>query len=834
MPPRLPLVVTCVVTLSAACGDDPAPPVATVVQGHLELRVWDAPARLALVRDGEVVWETAPGRTGGTGFVATRQTAPTLPGYPGGVQMSFGSFRFGPDADTPWQGVTALRGLEVGPDAVSFALAGDDGTALGRGTATLSAADDGGELVLSLDLASAAGNRAALAFGCTADEHFLGLGGQSWAIDHRGQAVPLWVQEDGIGKLDVADDDYEGVWALTGRRHSTHTPMPMMLSSRGWALAIDTSARAVFDLCAAAPATARLETWDQALALHLFVGPTPRQAIDRLTAWVGRPEVPPAFAFAPWLDAIYGEASVRRVADALRAADVPVSALWTEDWRGGNDESAGGGGYVLEENWRVARDIYPDFEGLAADLHQRGFKFLTYANTFIDSQADVYAEALALGHEIKRADGSPYLFTGVKFRDSTMLDLTNPAAVAWAKGVYGEAIALGSDGWMADFAEWLPTDAQLASGQDALTYHNRYPVDWAKLNWELVRDAEAADGVERLTFARAAHLGAQRYVQVLWAGDQQTDWSDGDGLPSVIPMGIGLGLTGFPYFGHDIAGYMSQTTVPVTQELWFRWVTFGALSPVMRTHHGRSARDNWNWERDAASTAHLARWARLHMQLVPYQLTMAAAAAATGAPLFRPFVLDYPAWAPGWSITDEYLLGDRIAVAPVQVEGATTRDVRLPAGTWYGLLDGAAVVSDGAAPHTATATATEIPAFVPDCAVLALYPPEVDTVVDAAPGIVTAASIGDDREVWIYPCAATPGPASTLTEPGGLAYTRGPGAVAASGAAWNGAPITFTTDGRWLVVDVVGPGALTVGGTEVVRVSGGAATRRLRLRLVAP
>jgi alpha-glucosidase (family GH31 glycosyl hydrolase) len=34
-------------------------------------------------------------------------------------------------------------------------------------------------------------------------------------------------------------------------------------------------------------------------------------------------------------------------------------------------------------------------------------------------------------------------------------------------------------------------------------------------------------------------------------------------------------------------------------------------------------------------------------------------------------------------MTDEYLLGDRIAVAPVQVEGATGRDVRLPAGTWH-------------------------------------------------------------------------------------------------------------------------------------------------------
>ncbi|MBK9035929.1 MAG: hypothetical protein IPL61_32550 [Myxococcales bacterium] len=834
---RMSLVAAAAILGAAACADDPpSPPAAVVTQGELELRVWDAPARIAVVRGGVVLWQTLAGGDGGRGFAATRATAPVLGGVPGGVEMRFGAFRFGVDEDTPWAGTRTLREVVAGPDRVDFALHDRGGALLGHGAVVVTADGAGGEVALDLDLAPAGGTRVALGFECATGEHFLGLGGQSWAVDHRGQTVPLWVQEDGIGKPDLDDDVYDGIWALTGRRHSTHTPMPMMLSSRGWALAVDTTRRAIFELGDVDPDEAVLEVWDHAFALRLFVGPTPREAIARMTAWVGRPEVPPAFAFAPWLDAIYGEVNVRRVADALRAADVPTSAIWTEDWRGGNDETGAGAGYVLEEDWRVDRTIYPDFEGLADHLHQTGFKFLTYANTFLDIEADVHDEAIALGHTIKRADGTPYTFTGVKFRDSTMLDLTSPAAVTWATDVYDDAIAIGSDGWMADFAEWLPPDATLASGEDALAYHNRYAVDWARLNFDLLRDAEAADGVERLFFARAASLGSQAYMHVLWAGDQQTDWSDGDGLPSVIPMGIGLGLTGFPYFGHDIAGYMSQTTVPVTKELWFRWVTFGALSPVMRTHHGRSARENWSWERDAASTAHLARWARLHMQLVPYQLAMAAEAAATGAPLFRPFVLDYPTWAPGWTMMDEYLLGDRIAVAPIQVEGATSRAVALPAGAWYGLLDGAAVTSDGAAPITATAAMAEIPAFVPDCTLLAMYPPEVDTVVDAAPapGLVTAAAIGDDREVWLYPCAGAPGAAATLTEAGGLTYARGPGPLTTTGAQWNGAPVTFSADGPWLVADVVGPGALTAGAAELLRVTGGAATRQLRLRLVAP
>lgn len=98
----------------------------------------------------------------------------------------------------------------------------------------------------------------------------------------------MWVQEDGIGKPTSPTAIYDGIWALTGRRHSTHTPMPMLLSSRGlgrWQ--VDTTRRALFDLCDTATDEAVVTSWDDALALHLFVGPTPREAVGRMK-YVGR------------------------------------------------------------------------------------------------------------------------------------------------------------------------------------------------------------------------------------------------------------------------------------------------------------------------------------------------------------------------------------------------------------------------------------------------------------------------------------------------------------------------------------------------------------------
>jgi hypothetical protein len=181
-----------VVAALAACGDDPRPPAAIVVQGELEVRVWDAPARIAVLRGGEVLWETLPGADGGRGFVATRATAPSLPGVPAGVEMRFGAFRFGVDADTAWSATAELTALQIGADRVDFGLVDRRGQALGQGHLIVTADGGGGAVSLDLDLAPAAGNRVALGWGCAPDEHYLGLGGQSWAIDHRGQTVPMW------------------------------------------------------------------------------------------------------------------------------------------------------------------------------------------------------------------------------------------------------------------------------------------------------------------------------------------------------------------------------------------------------------------------------------------------------------------------------------------------------------------------------------------------------------------------------------------------------------------------------------------------------------------
>ena len=76
------------------------------------------------------------------------------------------------------------------------------------------------------------------------------------------------------------------------------------------------------------------------------------------------------------------------------------------------------------------------------------------------------------------------------------------------------------------------------------------------------------------------------------------------------------------------------------------------------------------------------RWSKFHIRLFPYLYAMAQESLDTGTPMFRPLALDYPDFEPGWTSTDQFMLGDRLIVAPVLVDQASTREVELPPGVF--------------------------------------------------------------------------------------------------------------------------------------------------------
>lgn len=634
------------------------------------------------------------------------------------VEMQYGQFLF-TEAPTPWRDGTRVRPAGQGR------LELDDGEGAPVARVTLEAPSPG-VLALRVEALDAEADRLALTFRCDPGDHFLGFGAQADALDHRGHKVPIWTSEPGIGKTD--SDDPPEVWMLVGARHASSFGLPTWLSSRGFVGAVESDARLVFDLCKSNADAWRVEAWAKELTLWLYDGPAPLQALERATAGVlGRPPQPPPLAFAPWNDAIHGSAEVRRVAALLRDAGVPSSVLWTEDFRGGAEVP--GQGYRLKEEWDLDRGLYPDAEALAAELRQSGFAWFAYFNTFLVHDTRVHAEARAGGHQVGAPDGGAYEFSGVTFKPTGLADLSRPATRDWVRGYLERALDVGFDGWMADYGEWLPYDAVLASGEPARLAHNRYPAEWAALNREAL-ERRAADGRQRLFFSRAGWLGSTRDTPVVWAGDQRTSFDRDDGLYTVVPMGLGLGLGGVSTYGSDIAGYQSATNPPSTRELFFRWTSLGALTPVMRTHHGLDAKANWWFGADEGTLAHYRRWASFHLRLFPYLDGASVDAETKGTPLMRALALHYPDDTRAWTTSDQWLLGPSLLVAPVLDAGRTSRGVALPAGRWWPLFGGAAL--DGPSDVEVPAPLEEVPVFARAGALVPLLPDGVQSVLPAA------------------------------------------------------------------------------------------------------
>jgi alpha-glucosidase/alpha-D-xyloside xylohydrolase len=90
---------------------------------------------------------------------------------------------------------------------------------------------------------------------------------------------------------------------------------------------------------------------------------------------------------------------------------------------------------------------------------------------------------------------------------------------------------------------------------------------------------------------RNGYAGMQRYGAFLWSGDVYSTWET---LRTHVPIAINTGLSGIPFWGTDIGGFVP--TAEYTGELHVRWFQFGAFCPLFRAH-GRTwhLRLPWGW-----------------------------------------------------------------------------------------------------------------------------------------------------------------------------------------------------------------------------------------------
>ncbi len=613
----------------------------------------------------------------------------------------------------PWIGhtVTGIHGgMQFAATEVKSAVATDAGLEM-----TLSTNDPAGREI-SLRLGSDAEDSlrvevqvvpdmgvsaVAVCFNKSDGESFHGFGGRHNAIDQNGKDFLNYIQAQSVGggpayqgALITQGEEKAETYMFPGGESSAYYIHTHFTSTAGYGFFLDRFEMTGYrfgefgdDLW---------QAWASGPQIDFMVLPgDEKSAVRRLSAINGRHRAPRDIAhlgpvlsrairvLGPEADnaetyAAKVEADLARIVDPKR--NFPVRGYAFEAWDIMDPDQVRS---VIERLHAV---------GVRAYLYNRNYVGVDPANT---ENPDRFNEAVANGYVAKTAAGTPFFIGSTFLGIGAVIDFTNPAARVWWKNRIREMIDLGADGFMQDFGENVIAEMQFFDGSTGIDMHNKYPNLFHQATREALDEYEAAHSNAREIFfwTRGGYSGrdgqgSAGFENSNFPGDETTDWTRSSGLASVATDMLSRAVGGSYGFNTDIGGYWDYHVPPADAELYARWAQWAALSPVFRVHNSSSTGVQMPWFHGEATLELWAAAARLHIRAAPLIQHLWEEAEKNGLPPTRPLWLQYPEDPRARQEDQQWLLGEDILVAPVVEQGANTRTVYFPEGTWHAPFDG--------------------------------------------------------------------------------------------------------------------------------------------------
>lgn len=236
----------------------------------------------------------------------------------------------------------------------------------------------------------------------------------------------------------------------------------------------------------------------------------------------------------------------------------------------------------------------------------------------------------------------------------------------------------GIDGWWMDSTEpdHLSFKAEDMDTQTAMgsfrKVRNAYPLVTVGGVYDNQRNFTSDKRVFILT--RSAFAGQQRYGANVWSGDVTSSWEN---FRKQIPAGLNFSLCGIPHWNSDIGGFFagsynktwndgSASKNPMFQELYVRWMQFGAFNPMMRSHGTDLSREIYHFgQKGEPIYDAIERAIHLRYALLPYIYSTAWDVTSKQSSFMRALVMDFKDDKHVWDIKDQYMFGKSILVAPV-------------------------------------------------------------------------------------------------------------------------------------------------------------------------
>ncbi len=536
-------------------------------------------------------------------------------------------------------------------------------------------------------------------------EHFYGFGERFNRLDQAGNVVDILTFDNPGNKGD-----------------RSYKVAPWFVSTRGYGLHLDSTARCTFDMRTASRGRYDISSGTSALRFHLVPGPKLTEVITGYTGLTGRPPLPPAWAFGAWIssDIWRTGGEVRYAVTKFRERKIPVSAfVFDSPWEVAyNDFRFNETQFGLQESFENQNFAgFSKLTDMMSFLQQAGLKVICWMAPFVNINSDNesvpgqnlgkaqnYAAGEAGNFFVRQSPGGPPLVVPWWKGHGSPVDFTQQAAANWLIGQLralvtasevptksGSEPAIG--GFKTDDGEsgngtntYIPDTAVYANGLTGRGFVNGYCREYLKAIYSVL-------GSAGLIFARSGFTGTQAFPGC-WAGDNEPNFGTDDGLPSVIVAGLAAAMSGFSIWGHDVGGYLNGNFSPTSPaDLFMRWAQFGCFSPIMQMHRQVNPADlrqyPWGYaqagetidQNDALDNYRF--YATLHTRLFPYLYTHAKQSQDTGVPILRPLVLMHQDDPNTFTVDHTYYFGNDLLVAPVIEPKVTQRSLYLPEGTWF-------------------------------------------------------------------------------------------------------------------------------------------------------
>lgn len=637
-------------------------------------------------------------------------------------------------------------------------------------------------------------------FKLDADENIYGLGQQ--------QRGKLSLRNEKINMVQGNTDDY----------------VPFLVSTKGYGLFWDNYSPTVFE-DKAEYASFKSDVGD-CIDYYFMLGGNIDGAIACMRDLTGQAPMFPLWTFGFWQskERYKSQSELVGVVQKYRELGVPLDGI-IQDWQ------YWGSNYL----WNAMDFLNPEFPNpkkMVEDIHNMNAHVIISIWNSFGPQTKQYREMKPQGMLLKFGTWPQ---SGLETWPPNMeypsgvepYDVYNPAArqIYW-KYLKNGLFSLGIDGWWMDSSEpdhldFKPTDFDIKTYLGSFRkVRNAFPL----MTVGGVADNQRATTSDKRVFilTRSAFAGQQRYGANTWSGDVNSSWQS---LRNQIPAGLNFSMSAIPYWNTDIGGFFagaynkgwndgSGAKNPAFQELYVRWLQFGAFTPMMRSHGTDVPREIYNFGKKGEPIFDaIAKMIHLRYSLLPYIYSAAWDITNKQSTMMRALVMDFDDKNVR-DMNNEYMFGKSILVAPIVNAQYTPETVvktdensgwnkddkkdgkemavdftqqksskaYLPAGTsWFDFWSNQKY--DGGQEVTLTTTIDKIPLFI-----------KAGNIVPFGPNVQFATEKKwDHLEIRVYPGANAE---FTLYEDENDNYNYEKGIYSTIAFSWNNAGKTLTIDAR--------------------------------------